>query len=78
VLIDYAENPYPYLDEAGKKKIAMAQSDLLRKFTDLAFDDSAKTRWLEAEQKGADGMDLEAKTELELESGLFERSENSF
>jgi hypothetical protein len=44
LLKDLTEDPFPYLDEAGKKKMRMAHSDLLRKFTDLAFDESAEVR----------------------------------
>jgi hypothetical protein len=44
VLRLFAEEPLPYLDDAMKKKMATVQSDLLRKFTDLAFDKTAKVR----------------------------------
>ncbi|HEX3716571.1 MAG TPA: hypothetical protein VH595_01275 [Verrucomicrobiae bacterium] len=40
LLSEYAADPYPYLDEAGKKKMLTAQSDLMRKFSELAFDGS--------------------------------------
>lgn len=49
LLNDFAENPEPYLDEKGKKKMVNVQSDLLRKFTDLAFDEGAEMRWQEAQ-----------------------------
>jgi hypothetical protein len=51
VLMDYAEDPHPSLDEAAKKKMSMVQSDLLRKFTDIAFDESAKVRWRELQRQ---------------------------
>jgi hypothetical protein len=44
LLNEYAADPYPYLDEGAQKKIDTAQSDLLRKFTDLALDGSADLR----------------------------------
>jgi hypothetical protein len=51
VLMDYAEDPHPSLDEAAKKKMSMVQSDLLQKFTDIAFDESAKVRWRELQRQ---------------------------
>jgi hypothetical protein len=39
LLNEYGADPYPYLDDAAKKKVDGAQSDLLRKFAELAFDD---------------------------------------
>jgi hypothetical protein len=38
LLIQFAADPYPFLDEAARKKMNTAHSDLLRKFTELAFD----------------------------------------
>ena len=44
ILNEYAENPYPYLDEKGKKQLDAVDAELLAKFTDLAFDDAAEMR----------------------------------
>jgi hypothetical protein len=44
VLREFTQDPFPYLDEAEKKKMMAAHSDLLRKFTDLAFDEAAEAR----------------------------------
>ena len=43
-------DPYPYLDEAAKKKMATAHSDLLRKFTELTFDEWRQGWWLESQR----------------------------
>jgi hypothetical protein len=55
LLNEFAADPYPYLDEAGKKKMKMAYSDLLRKFTHMAFDESAEMRWQESERMESNG-----------------------
>jgi len=46
-LREFAQDPFPYLDEVGKKNMIAAHSALLRKFTELAFDESAEMRWEE-------------------------------
>ena len=43
-------DPYPYLDATGKKKMVTAQSDLMRKFDEFAFDEVAKSRWQESKR----------------------------
>ena len=48
MLREFAQDPFPYLDEAGKKQLIAAHLALLRKFTELAFDESAKARWEES------------------------------
>ncbi len=48
LLNDFAENPSPYLDEKGIKKMLGVQSDLQRKFVELALDDAAEVRWQES------------------------------
>jgi len=78
VLLDYAEDPYPYLDDAAKKKMTMAQSDLLRKFTDLAFDESVKVRWQESQRAEADDINVGAVTKRDMQNDLFEPSGNPF
>jgi len=58
VLNDFAENPLPYLDEKGEKKLLGVQSDLHRKFVELALDDAAEVRWQEAQpSKTSTGFD---------------------
>ena len=47
-LNEYVADPYPYLDEAARKKMDTAHSDLLRKFTELALDKLAEMRWRES------------------------------
>jgi len=54
LLNDFAEDPFPYLDEKIKKKMTTAHSDLLRKFTELAFDVGAEVRWQETQAAEAD------------------------
>ena len=49
VLNDFAENWFAYLDEKGNKKMLGVQSDLQRKFVELALDDAAEVRWQEAQ-----------------------------
>jgi hypothetical protein len=51
VLRLFAEEPLPYLDDDMKKQMATVQSDLLRKFVDVAFDDEAQSRWREFTRK---------------------------
>jgi len=48
VLNDFAQDPFSYLDEPGKKTIIAAHSALLRKFTGSAFDEPAEMRWQES------------------------------
>jgi hypothetical protein len=78
VLRDYATDPFPYLDEATKKKMTVAHSDLLRKFTDLAFDESAETRWQESQRTEGDNVDVGPPTETDLQDELIEASGNPF
>jgi hypothetical protein len=47
LLNEFAADPYPFLDETIRKKIDMAHSDLLRKFQESAFEESAEMRWQE-------------------------------
>lgn len=46
LLDESAADPYPFSDDAAKRKMITAQSDLLRKVQDLASDDAAEARWL--------------------------------
>jgi hypothetical protein len=71
VLRDYAADPFPYLDEVGKKKMTAIHADLLRKFTELAFDESAEMRWEESQPTEADNIDVGPATGTELEKDLF-------
>lgn len=41
-LNEFVADPYPYLDEAAKKKMTTPHSDLLRKFTELALEESGE------------------------------------
>ena len=58
--------------------LTAAYSALLRRFTDLAFDESAEMRWQEARPTEADNIDVEPVTEMDLESDLVESSGNPF
>jgi hypothetical protein len=49
-----------------KKKMATVHSDLLRKFTDIAFDESAQVRWEESQREKAD--DTGGEPEVDLQS----------
>jgi len=74
VLREFAQDPFPYLDEAGKKKMMAAHSDLLRKFTELAFDEAAEMRWEESRPMEADNIDVGPVTETDLQGDLLEAS----
>jgi len=50
----------------------------LRKFTELAFDESAAMRWEESRPTEADKIDAGSATGTDLEIDLFEASENPF
>ena len=78
VLRNYATDPFPYLDEAGKKKMTAIHAALLRKFTELAFDESAAMRWEESQPTEADNIDVGPATGTDLENDLFEASGNPF
>ena len=53
------------MDEAEKKQMMAADSALLRKFTDLAFDESAESRWQESRPAEADNIDVGPATETD-------------
>jgi hypothetical protein len=74
----YAADPYPYLDEATRKKMNTAQSDLLRKFTELAFNESAEARRQESQRTEADNIDVEPVTDSEVQCDWFDSSRNPF
>jgi hypothetical protein len=78
VLREFAQDPFPYLDEAEKKKMMAADSALLGKFTELAFDDVAEMRWQESQPAEADNMDVGPATEVDLQGDLIEASGNPF
>jgi hypothetical protein len=78
ILNEYAENPYAYLDEAGKKQLVAVDAALLEKFTDLAFDDAAEMRWREAQPGEADNMDAGPMTANDIQKDLFQDRECPF
>ena len=78
VLNDYAENPYPHLDEKRKKQMVAVDAALLQKFTDLAFNESAEMRWQESQRAEADNIDVGPMTADDLQGELLETSENPF
>jgi len=55
-----------------------AHSDLLRRFTELAFDESAEMGWQESRPMEADNMDVGPATETDLQSDLIEASRDPF
>jgi hypothetical protein len=59
-------------------RIPVPHLPLLRKFTDLAFDESAEMRWRESQPTEADNMDVGPATETDLQSDLIEASRNPF
>ena len=61
-----------------RKETAAAHSGLLRKFTELAFDESAEMRWEESRPTEADNIDVGLVTETDLRDDLFEPSGNPF
>ena len=74
VLREFAQDPFPYLDEAGKKKMIAAHSALLGKFTELALDEWAEMRWQESRPMEADNIDVGPATETDLQIDLMEAS----
>jgi hypothetical protein len=74
VLREFTQDPFPYLDEVQKKQMMAAHSALSRKFTELAFDDAAETRWEESRPTEADNMDVGPATETDLQGDLTEAS----
>jgi hypothetical protein len=55
----------------------MAHSDLLRKFADLAFDESAETPWRESQRTEPDKVDVAGVPGEESQNGLFESAGES-
>ncbi len=78
LLKEFAADPYPYLDEAGNTKMGAAHSDLLRKFTELAFDESAETRWQESHREKSDNINVGPRAETDLQNDLFGSARNFF
>jgi hypothetical protein len=78
MLREFAQDPFPYLDEAEKKNMIAADSALLRKFMELAFDESAEMRWQESRPMEADNIDVGPAIETDLQSDLMEASANPF
>jgi len=50
----------------------------LRKFTELALDESAEVRWQESRPAEADNMDVGPATETDLQGDLMESSMDPF
>jgi len=60
-------NKSGYLVEARTRKMTAAHSASLRKFTDLAFDESAEMRWQESRPTEAEDSDVGAVKETDSE-----------
>jgi hypothetical protein len=71
-------DPFPVLSKEEKAKMTAAHSALLRKFTDLAFDESAEVRWQESQPTEADNIDVGPASETDLQNDLIETSSNPF
>jgi len=78
VLRGFAADPFPVLSKEEKAQMTAAGSALLRKFTDLAFDESAEVRWQESRPTEADNIDVGPATETDLQADLVEASGNPF
>jgi hypothetical protein len=78
VLRDFAQDPFPYLDSEARAKMTAAHSALLRKFTELAFDEAAEMRWQENQPAEPDNIDVGPRTEVDLQNKLWEEPENPF
>jgi hypothetical protein len=78
VLRTFAEEPSPWLSKEEKEKMTTADAGLLRKFTDLAFDESAAMRWEESRPMEADNIDVGPVTETDLQDDLMKASGNPF
>ena len=78
ILDDYAENPIPYLDEETKTKLRAVNSMLLRKFTELAFDEMTEARWQESRSQEADNIDFGPVAETDLHDNLFQSENEPF
>ena len=55
-----------------------ADSALLRKFTELAFDEAAEARWQEPQPAEADDIDVGPAKETDFQSDLMEAPGNPF
>ena len=68
----------PVLSKEEKARMTAAHSALLRKFTDLAFDESAEVRWRESSPAEADNIDVGPVNGMSLQNDLAEPSGNPF
>jgi hypothetical protein len=78
VLRGFVADPVPVLSQEEKAQMTAAGSALLRKFTDLAFDESAAVRWQESQPTEADNIDVGPVTAADLQADLGEASGNPF
>ncbi len=78
ILNDFAEDPGSYLDAEMKKTLVAVNAMLLRKFSELAFDELAQMRWQESQPEDADNIDVGPLTEADLQEDLLEPSGNPF
>jgi hypothetical protein len=78
VLRGFVEDPFPVLSKEENARMTAAHSALLRKFTDLAFDESAAVRWQESQPTEADNIDVGPPTETDLQDELIEASGKPF
>jgi hypothetical protein len=76
ILGDYSENPFPHLDTDTKKQMLAVNSALLRKFSDLAFDEAADMRWRGSRPVEADNIDVGPLTAEDFQDDLLEIPDN--
>jgi hypothetical protein len=78
VLRGFAEDPFAVLSKEEKAQMTAAHGALLRKFTDLAFDESAEVRWQESQPTEADNIEVGPVMATDLQADLIEASGNPF
>jgi hypothetical protein len=78
MLRGFAQDPFPYLDEATRRELTAAHAAFLRKFMELAFDEAAEIRWQESRPTEADNIDVGPATETDFQNELIESHGNPF
>ena len=78
ILNDYAENPEAYLSPGEAKELAEVETALLRKFTDLAFDDDVEGRLERSSLCSGDNVGDGPVTVADLQGELLGGSEHPF
>ena len=74
----YVENPQRWLDEDGEKQLKAVHTVLMRKFTELAFAQSADSDQRPNRAVEGDEIDLGRVTDADLQKSLLEASDDPF